>query len=279
MFKRMLKTVLNVILFLCLVILSYLTIIRGLFLETANAKTIDMSTIGSVKNYSKEDIHGMLDDILKENDIPTNVIDEVLEDENNVKIIDDYVNDVVDATINGENIPDIPTKKIEEVMEKGITAYNKKYNANISFDKVKKLVEQFAEKADTLLKLANQSSSVFSSLRLLLSNKIYYGVLIATLILILLIAVIFKKEAIFSLGGISIFNGIVLLITYLGLSIRNIEEMLELLPINLVKLKQPFLATGIIFIITGIVLFILYRIILVNQKRKLEKANHNISCN
>lgn len=270
MFKRIVKTILNVLIFLTLVVVSYLTIFRGIFLETADAKTsnVDFNSLEKIKNYSSADVHKALDGILKENDIPTDMIDEVLEEEKHKEVIDDYVNEVTDAVKEGKELPSIPKQKLENILNEEITEYNKKHGTNISLSKIKTLINDFEAKADQLLKVANSGMKIINGLKIVLSNKLYYGVLAVTLVLILIHAIIFKKESIFSLGGISIFNGIALMIPYFILKISELQDVLIMLPFQVTEMGRQFLTSGIIFTITGIVLLILYKIILVYQNKK-----------
>ncbi len=270
MFKRIVKTILNVLIFLTLVVVSYLTIFRGIFLETANAKTnnIDFNSLEKINNYSTADVHKALDGILKENDIPTDMIDEVLKKEENKEVIDNYVNEVTDAVKEGKELPGIPKQELENILNKEITEYNKKHDTNISLSKIKTLISDFEQKAEQLLKIANSGMKIINGLKIVLSNKLYYGMLAVTLVLILIHAIIFKKESIFSLGGISIFNGIALIIPYFILKISELQDILVMLPFQVAEMGNQFLTSGIIFIITGVVLLILYKIILVYQDKK-----------
>lgn len=276
MFQRILKTVLNVILFIVLVILSYLTIIRGVLFENVEAKTTSLTIeeIEKISNYTKEDVHKVLDGILKENDIPINIIDEILTDKEEKQIIDDYMNEVKSSLKKGNDLPEIPTAKIENLLNSSIQKYNQKYQSNISFTKVQKVVNELSEKANMILNFANQNLNILGKIRFIFHDKVYYSFLIITLILILVIAIIFKREALFSLGGISIFNGLVLIITYFILKLSQLQNILEFLPFSLKELKQSCLLTGIIFIITGILLFILYRILLIHEEKKKKSPSY-----
>lgn len=267
----MLKAVLNVVLFLCLVALSYLTIIRGVFLETVNAQTIDfdLAELDRFSNLSNEEIHKYVDHILKDNKIPTEVLDEVLETKEHQEIVKDYLEEAKESIKQGKELPDIPEKEIETLLTKGITKYNEKYHANISLAKVKNLVQEFTNKIDKILNLVDSNINLLSHIRFILHDTVYYSLLIITLILIIIIACLFKKEAIFSLAGISIFNGITLLITYIILKLESLQNIMEFLPINFNALKSTFVTTGIIFIITGIVLLILYRWLMIHEEKKL----------
>lgn len=275
MFKRILKTILNILLFICLIIVCYLAIIRGAFVKDVNAqtKTIDFSNIEEISNYTKEDIHKALDGILKENDIPAGVIDEVLENKEHKEVIDNYLEEVEDSVKNGTTIPSVPKDKIENILKEGINTYNAKYHTNISLTKVKKLVEEFAKKADTLLKLANSGTSLVNHLKKILFNdKLYYGFLIVTFLFILILAIIYKKEAIFSFGGICIFNGIFLLIPYILLKSSNLHEVLALLSMNTIDMQKNFQLSGYIFMGTGIFLLIIYYILMkMHEKKNFKK--------
>lgn len=269
MFKRILKTVLNVILFLSLVILSYLTIIRGVFLEEVEAKTnFDSSKIRALRNYDKDDLHKIFDNILRENEIPTNLIDEILDNENSKMVIDDYLNEVIASSENKRSLPEIPKEKIETIIITSIENYNQNHQENISIAKVKKLVSDVSRKGEVVLNFVNQNIKIISGIRFIFNDTVYYSFLIITLILIIMIAILFKKEAIFSLGGISIFNGITLLITHFILKIPSLQNILEFLPMNLQSLKKTFLISSITFILTGVMLFVLYRILLIHQEKK-----------
>ena len=137
MLKRIAKTVLNVILFLCIIILAYLTILRGLFLENVNAKNLSELNLEEIQNltkYSSDNIHDWLDEYLNKYDIPIEVLDTVEKEQK--ELASEYVDSFIDAVKKGENIPKIPEEKIKELMIKGVNAYNKKYNTNISIEKV-----------------------------------------------------------------------------------------------------------------------------------------------
>lgn len=279
MFKRILKTVLNVLLFLSLIILSYLTIIRGVLFEQVDAKSepIDMTKIQSLANYTKEDFHKIFDGILKENEIPVQIIDEILEDQNQKQMIDDYIDEVIDAIQSQKKVPEIPIDKVENVVETGIQKYNQKYNTNINASKMKTLVNDVVKKGEVVLNFVNQNLKILNGVRFIFNDTVYYSFLFLTLILIIVIAILFKKEAIFSLGGISIFNGLALLITFCILRINALQNILEFLPINLSTLKKTFLTNSIVFIVTGILLFVLYRILLVHEEKKKGRIKAKIN--
>lgn len=277
MLKRMIKTVLNVLLFLCILIVSYLTIIRGLIPENVNAQTksnLDLSKFGDISKISSTEIHGLLDDILKENNIPAGVIDEVLESGDSKEIINDYMNEIVSSATSGKDLPNIPTEKIEKALTKGINKYNQKYNANISLDKVKSMVTAFADKLESTLNVFYQGMSFLGYFQILFNNKLYYTCLITTLILILIMAIFYKKEFLFSLGGITIFNGIILFITSIILKLEGLKNIFQLLPIELRKVQNSFFTSGLIFILTGILLLIMYKFLCVWLDRKKPKIVH-----
>lgn len=269
MLKRMAKTVLNVLLFLCIFIVSYLTIIRGLFPENVNAQTIDITKFGDISNYSSAEIHKVLDDILKENNIPPTIIDEVIESGESEEIINDYVNDIITNASTGKELPSIPKEKIETALTKGINKYNQKYNANISVDKVKNMVESFANKLEDTLSVLYQGMSFLEYFQIFFNNTIYYTILIFMLLLITLMAFLYKKEFLFSLGGITLFNSIVLLLTYFLVKSEKLASVLSFIPIELKKIQNSFLTSGMIFLITGILLLIMYKVICIwEEKRK-----------
>lgn len=272
MFKRMLKTLLNVILFLCLLALSYLIMIRGITIEEAHAKTeLNISDLEKFSNYTKEDVHKVLDGILKEKEIPTTIIDEILENEEQKQVIDNYVEEAITSAKQGKELPSIPTDKIETILTTEIEKYNEKNNTNISVSKVKGLVNDFTKKVEPVFNFVNQNITLLSSFRFIFNDTVYYSLLAITLILILIIAVIYKKEAIFSFGGISIFNGLMLFITFIVLKSDQLKNILEFLPINLTNLKNSFFTSSIIFLVTGILLFILYRGLLMYEEKKRQK--------
>lgn len=273
MFKRMVKTVLNVLLFLSILILSYLTILRGVIPNT-NAK-IDLSNIGDITKYSNKEIHEALDDILKENNLPPAIIDEVLENNESKEIINDYVNEVINSATVGGELPNIPKEKIESTITKGINKYNQKYNTNISVDKVKAVVESFATKIEDTLNIFYQGISFLGYFQILLNNTLYYTVLGVVLVLILLMAIFYKKEFLFSLGGITIFNGIVLFLTYLIVKIESITNLLSFLPFELKKMQNGFFTGGIIFIMTGIILLIMYKFLCIWEEKKQNQKRKN----
>lgn len=268
MLKRILKNILNIILFLCLLILSYLTIIRGTIIENANAK-VDTTSITQIKkllNYTPNDLHKIFDDILKENDIPTNIIDEIIENKAQKEVIDQYLNEVVEATQNRTEIPEIPKEKLKSLLTEAIQKYNTKYHTNISLDKIQDLINELIIKANLFFNLINQSIVLLNSLQIIFSDSIYYTVLILTLILILIMAITLKKEALFSLGGISIINGLILIGNYGVLKIPKLQNILKLIPFNLAEIEHSFLISGSAFIITGIFLFIMYQILIKHEK-------------
>lgn len=265
----MLKALLSVILFLCFISIAYLTIMRGTFLETAHAKTqIDLSQIEKINNYTNEDIHELFDDVLISNKIPTEVLDEVLESNEHQKIIDDYLEEAKTSIKNGQDLPEIPTEKIESLLTKGVEKYNQKYNANLSTSKIKNIVEDLADQMENIQKFINQNVSFLKKLSMLLSDKLYYGILIVTFFVLILFVLIYKKEAIFSLGGISIFTGAVLFANYSILKIKELQSLLILLPIHIQNMTSDFFSSSMIFLGTGVIFLLTYYLLIKREAKK-----------
>lgn len=270
MWKRMLKITLEVLLFLCIISFLYLTILRGIFLEDVFAKTsdINISKIEELKHYQKEDLHKILDGVLKENEIPPKIIDEILEDKEQKEVIDHYIDEVITATKKGEEIPSIPKEKVETILNQGIQKYNEKYNANLSPSKIKNLATELINKADTLLKFVNSNLTLISNFQLLLSDKLYYGLLLFTILLIILFFTIYKKETFFSLGGINLFSCFFFLFMYFILKIEKLQNIFEFLPINILNIRNSFFRIGLISSIVGIIFLLLYKILIVRSTKK-----------
>ncbi len=271
----MIKTILNVLLFLSLVIVSFLTILRGVFIQDTQA-AIDPSSIKKVEDKLNADtIHNVLDNFLKDYDIPTQVIDEIAESNEPQEILKEYTNEFITTALNGEELPEIPVDKIEKVLNKGIEKYNEKFGTDISLNKIKQMVEEFSEKITATLQLIHNNLQILQSFKVILNNTLYYGMLLLTAMLILILAIWQKKEALFSLGGISIFNGLVLLITYGILKLEQIAPLLKLLPIDVAEFQKSFSISGSAFTIVGILLLIMYRTVIYIQEKK-EKENPKI---
>lgn len=278
MLKRIAKTVLNVLLFLCILIVIFLTILRGLFLETANAKSLNDLNLEEIKNlakYSSGDIHDWIDDYLKEYDIPIEVLDEVEEEQK--QIVNEYIDSFIASSKNGEKIPEIPEEKIKSVMTKGINAYNKKYNTNISVEKVNALIHDLTSKLESILSIIHQNISFFGWFRFLLNDTVYYSFIVITILLLLIMIFTYRKESLFSLGGISIFEGIVLLITYAVFKISSLQNILEFLPFDVLTLKKTCLNSGIIFVIIGFLLLTIYKIIDTYRAKRTKNETRTIT--
>ncbi len=268
MCKRIIKTVLSVLLFLSLVVVSFLTIIRGIFIEEASA-AIDKESIEQVKSeLNSENVHQVLDKFLNDYEIPTGVIDKAIENNEHQEIIKEYTEKFITTALNGEELPSIPVEKIETLLNKGIEKYNEAFGTDISIDKIKNMVEEFAEKVSDFLKVIHSNLQILQKLQIILDNTLYYSVLALAAILILILAIWLKREALFSLGGISIFNGMVLLITFAILKMKDIEPILNILPKSAKEIQNSFLISGSAFTIVGILLLIMYRILLYRQQKK-----------
>ena len=248
---------------------------RGVFIQDTQA-AIDPSSIKKVEDKLNADtIHNVLDNFLKDYDIPTQVIDEIAESNEPQEILKEYTNEFITTALNGEELPEIPVDKIEKVLNKGIEKYNEKFGTDISLNKIKQMVEEFSEKIKATLQLIHNNLQILQSFKVILNNTLYYGMLLLTAMLILILAIWQKKEALFSLGGISIFNGLVLLITYGILKLEQIAPLLKLLPIDVAEFQKSFSISGSAFTIVGILLLIMYRTVIYIQEKK-EKEHPKI---
>lgn len=278
MLKRIAKTVLNVMLFLGILIVTFLTIFRSLFLENANAKSLNDLNLEEIKNltkYSSGDIHDWIDDYLKEYDIPIEVLDEVEEEQK--QIVNEYIKSFIVSSKNKENIPEIPEEKIKSVMTKGINAYNKKYNTNISVEKVNALIHNLTSKLESVLSIIHQNISFFGWFRFLLNDTVYYSFIVITILLLLIMIFTYRKESLFSLGGISIFEGIVLLGIYTVFKISSFQNILEFLPFDTITLKSTLLNSGMIYVILGFLLLTIYKVVDTYMAKKVRnKINQKI---
>lgn len=262
MLKRIAKTVLNVLLFLCIIIVAYLSFLRGLFLENVSAKNLNDFNLEEIKKltkYSSGDIHDWLDEYLKEYDIPIEILNEVEIEQK--ELVNEYINSFIETAKNGEDVPEIPEDKIKEIMIKGVNAYNKKYNKNLSMDKITIFLNDITGKLKTALKIIHQNISFFGWFRFLLNDTVYYSFIVIMISLIVIMAITYQKEFFFSIGGIIIFSGLTLLLTYQIFRLSSLQNIFEFLPFDLISLKNKFLSSGIVFIIIGFLFLITYKII------------------
>lgn len=281
MWKRIGKTILNVLLFICLVIVSYLTIIRGLFLSEVNAQTLGDISIEDLNHFTKfsnTDIHGLFDDLLKQNNLPIEIIDEIMDSKEPNEVINQYIETFISSTQNGQDIPEIPKEKIEEILEKGIQKYNQKYHANISVAKGKEIVASLIPKLQKILQIVQNNMSFFGWIRFLFHDKVYYSFLILLFLFMMIMAILYRIEFLFSFGGICIFNGIILWLTYFILKLEAFQNIFEFFPFNHQELKHTFFQSSICFLGLGIFLFILYHflhIYFLKRQKHLDKIIQN----
>lgn len=272
MLKRIAKTVLNILLFLCIIIIAYLTMLRGLFLENVSAKSrndLNLQEIENLTKFSSGNIHDWIDEYLIKYDIPMEVLDEIEIEQK--ELVNEYINSFIETAKNGEDIPEIPEDKIKEIMIKGVKAYNKKYNKNLSMDKINLCLNDLTGNLKTALKIIHQNISFFGWFRFLLHDAVYYSFIVIMISLIVIMAITYRKEFFFSVGGISIFSGITLFITFGILKISAFQNILEFLPLDLSKLKTTCIILASILIIVGFLLLTIYKFIISMKKEKIKR--------
>lgn len=272
MLKRIAKTVLNILLFLCIIIIAYLTMLRGLFLENVSAKPrndLNLQEIENLTKFSSGNIHDWIDEYLIKYDIPMEVLDEIEIEQQ--EFVNEYINSFIETAKNGDDVPEIPEDKIKEIMIKGVNAYNKKYNKNLSMDKINLFLNDITGKLKTALKIIHQNISFFGWVRFLLNDAVYYSFIVIMISLIVIMAITYRKEFFFSVGGISIFSGITLFITFGILKISAFQNILEFLPLDLSKLKTTCIILASILIIVGFLLLTIYKFIISMKKEKIKR--------
>lgn len=259
MLKKILHVLLNILLFLLLITFSYLTLIRGVFAKSI--EDVKISDIESLLDYSKNDFHQLLDKTLNEYEIPVAVLDEVIDSGSHKEIINDYLNNYVNAVKKGSAIPSIPTDKINQIMIKSVENYNQKTNSSVKIDKITNMTNSISKKIENKLEPITKNSALNKTIQFLYNDSVYYSFLVIICIIILLIALIAKKEALISLGIISMINGFLILGSYFLLKFDAIKNIMDFIIRDSDTLLQNVIVVGGIFLITGIILLLLYQFI------------------
>ena len=268
--KKIISIIISILLFLSFLIFGVFTSIQQEFslIDKVDALDFNLKDIEKYSNMSLEDLHKTFDKELKKQDLPTELLDYIVEDQNFNKVINDYKEEYVNYLKDKGEKPQIPTQKVNEIINRSITKYNKENTTNIKINnkKVENLTNDLSTKVDDVVNKIDDNPKITGFIKIIYNPIIQKVSFIVTTSLIILLVIINKSKSLKYISIPLLIDGLLFLLGTLILkreTLSIIQTILGTTYDNMVKILLNF---GIYSIITSIILLIISLII--NKKMK-----------
>lgn len=266
---KVLKNVVNIILVFVIVIsilllTSFVSVKENLNLSTSSSSSSNsssdslyldeemMSKLSKKNTITVEKVHKYGDEELDKRNIPRIVLDYVLKEDDYVEMFYRFKSECINYFAGLREKPTVPRERIYAMTERGIAKYNSENEEKVSYEKVKKDIEDYLEKIEDKITKIGENGGVKLAFKILRSNIVNYTCIIVIVICLIVLIVINKPL----LGGLfiglsSLSSGIMLAISKIIINSNYIKDILNS---EITSVQSDFNKYGIILIIIGIIL-------------------------
>lgn len=247
-------------------------ILGSTFLTNVHAlstEEINLDNLKEMQKFSKKDFHEYFDQYLKEENLPTELIDEIVDQQNYKAILEDFVKDYTNYTLGNGEKPKIPEEKIQSILDDGIKAYEEKTGEKVDTELSTKIVKEVTKEVNNALEEISDNDVLNKSVQILFSDRLFFLLFGVTILLVILLIIVQKRKAFSYIGTSMSIAGLFAIIGFIKLKTFEID----LFGSFVIDIVNKGRIVGVSMIILGGLCIILQ--ILFSKISKKEEKNEN----
>lgn len=206
---------------------------------------------------SNEIAHKYLDEEFQHRNIPTQLIDYIIENEEFKELVVDYKDSYIDYVKGSGEKPSIPTEQVYLVIESETEKYNQDTGNTFDSAILKEQVETSISQIENQVSNVSSNKLVSLGLKILNNKNLTTYFIVALAFVCILLFLLQKTHGFIFLSVANILSGFVVILISQIMNLSRFKNIKEILGNVYSSIKNSLLAYGFITIIIGILISII----------------------